>query len=258
MDIWTVRGEAGNGPVLATAIHNGHELRPEVRALQSLDEATRLREEDPHTDCWAALGDVSVIVHRSRFEMDLNRKPEEAIYIEPGDAWGLDIWKSRPPEVIVESSRAQYLAFYETVRALLEAMSSHWDRLVVLDFHSFNHRRNGSDGKAKPQAENPDINVGTHDLDMQRWGFLVEALIEELSKCRVNGRRLDVRVNVKFLGRHFPRWIDANFPRACALAVEVKKIYMNEWTGEPDQRAIDQLADAFRKAIGRLKAELAA
>ncbi|MBA3564032.1 MAG: N-formylglutamate amidohydrolase [Gammaproteobacteria bacterium] len=256
MDIWTVRGEADDGPVLATAIHNGHELRPEVRELHLLDDATRLREEDPFTDTWAALGDISVIVHRSRFEMDLNRDLEHAIYLEPADAWGLDLWKRSPPQEVVRTSRDQYRAYYEMVRGLLEAMSSRWERIVILDFHSYNHRRNGKHASAEPQAQNPDINVGTHDMDRPRWGYLVDAFIEELSDCVMNGRRLDVRPNVKFLGRQFPRWVDGQFPRACAIAIEVKKIFMDEWTGKPDRSAIGELTEAFRKTISRLKAEL--
>lgn len=253
MEIWTARGEARDGPVLAAAIHNGHELRPEVRELLALDEATRLREEDPYTDTWAALGDVSLIVHRSRFEMDLNRRLENAVYLESAHAWGLELWRQPPPDELVETSREQYGAFYETARILLDAMAARWHRFAVLDFHSYNHRRGGADSNPEPQAENPDINIGTHDMDLDRWGDVVEPFIAELRGCTVRGRPLDVRCNVKFLGRQFPRWVAANFPGACALAIEVKKIYMDEWTGEPDRQAIGELTGGFRRAAGRLR-----
>lgn len=39
-----------SGQLIATAIHTGHELRPETVALMVLDEADRLREEDPLPD----------------------------------------------------------------------------------------------------------------------------------------------------------------------------------------------------------------
>ncbi|HUO82587.1 MAG TPA: N-formylglutamate amidohydrolase [Gammaproteobacteria bacterium] len=256
MDSWTIDGQAGEGAVLATAIHNGHALRPDVQALMVLDEATRLREEDPHTDTWAALGDVSAVVHRSRFEMDLNRPLESAVYLEPDDAWGLRIWKRRPPQPVIDKSRAQYRAFYKTIGTLLDDMTSRRERVAVLDFHAYNHRRGGPDADPEPQEQNPDINIGTHDLDLERWGPLVAAFAGELRGCAVDGRPLDVRCNVKFKGRQFPRWVDARFPNACALAIEVKKIYMDEWTGQPDPRVIGELANAFRQAIARLRAEL--
>ena len=53
--------------VIATAIHAGHELRPEVLARTALDDATRLREEDPFTDLLTAIGGATVVAHRSRF-----------------------------------------------------------------------------------------------------------------------------------------------------------------------------------------------
>ena len=68
---WTV--QRGPGPILATAIHDGHELRAEVARRMKLPDADRLREEDPFTG--QAIVDVPthVIAHRSRFEFDLNR-----------------------------------------------------------------------------------------------------------------------------------------------------------------------------------------
>ena len=60
-------------PVVATAIHAGHDLRPAVASCIALDDSTRLREEDPFTDRLTSVGGSTVVVHRSRFEVDLNR-----------------------------------------------------------------------------------------------------------------------------------------------------------------------------------------
>jgi N-formylglutamate deformylase len=38
------------GPIVGTAIHAGHELRPEVAGCIALSDSQRLREEDPYTD----------------------------------------------------------------------------------------------------------------------------------------------------------------------------------------------------------------
>ena len=72
-------------PLLATAIHAGHEIRPEVSSFLKLDEASRLREEDPFTDQIANCGCASVAVSRSRFEVDLNRARADAVYRIPND-----------------------------------------------------------------------------------------------------------------------------------------------------------------------------
>jgi hypothetical protein len=68
---------------------------------------------------------------------------------------------------------------------------------------------------------------------------------------------LDVRENVKFFGGQFPRWIHDNFPETvCALAIEVKKFFMNEWTGELDLRQHAALGDALSHAARGVRQEL--
>ena len=68
-----------SGPVVATSVHAGHDLRPEIAEAMVLDEATRLREEDPFTDRIAAGVRDRVVTTRSRFEADLNRPRREAV-----------------------------------------------------------------------------------------------------------------------------------------------------------------------------------
>ncbi|MGH8657056.1 MAG: N-formylglutamate amidohydrolase, partial [Gammaproteobacteria bacterium] len=75
--------EEGDGPIVATAIHAGHALHPEIAALIALDEATRLREEDPFTAQLARVAPTRLIALRSRFEVDLNRPRERAVYRVP-------------------------------------------------------------------------------------------------------------------------------------------------------------------------------
>jgi hypothetical protein len=51
-----------------------------------------------------------------------------------------------------------------------------------------------------------------------------------------NGRRLDVRENIAFQGKgELTRFVHARHPDAgCAIAIEFKKFFMDEWTGVPD------------------------
>lgn len=39
----------GTGPIIAAAIHNGHQIRSSIERLFVIDERARLREEDPGT-----------------------------------------------------------------------------------------------------------------------------------------------------------------------------------------------------------------
>ena len=81
------------GPLVATAIHNGHLLRDEIEELTALSDVERLREEDPFTGDWTTIANVQIVMQNSRFEVDLNRPRDKAVYIDPEDAWGLKLWK---------------------------------------------------------------------------------------------------------------------------------------------------------------------
>src|SRR6185312_9452682 len=60
-------------PIVATAIHDGGLVADHLEPLYAIDRAQRLREEDPFTARFIPEATSSVVVHRSRFELDLNR-----------------------------------------------------------------------------------------------------------------------------------------------------------------------------------------
>ena len=236
----------GNGPLVATAIHAGHALRDSLSAHQAIDQAARLREEDPFTDEWTVVAPTSVVSLRSRFEVDLNRPRDKAVYRQPADAWGLKIWEGDLPDSAISESLAEYDAFYEAMRNLLSRVEQECGRFVVLDLHTYNHRREGPDAPAADEAANPQVNVGTGTMDRTRWAPVVDRFIAELRAYEFPGGRLDVRENVKFRGGQFSRWVHETFPRTgCALAIEFKKFFMDEWTGQEDRDLVRTIGEAL-------------
>ena len=239
--------------MLATAIHDGHALRPEVAREMALSDADRLREEDPFTG--EAVRDVPfhLIVHRSRFEFDLNRGSESAVYSTPEQAWGLKVWKGGElsPE-IARRSLSLHADYYRMLATLTDDLAARHERFAVIDVHSYNHRRSGPDGEPTPQEKAPDINIGTFSMPREQWAFLVDPLMEAMSAFDFNGRRLDVRENVAFQGKgEQTRFIHERHPgRACAIALEFKKFFMDEWSGEPDQAELN----AMRQFIAHVAA----
>ena len=69
-----------------------------------LSDRDRLREEDPYTSCWVDIAETHIVALRSRFEVDLNRPRDKAVYVMPGDCWDLDIWKEKPSDEIIKKS----------------------------------------------------------------------------------------------------------------------------------------------------------
>lgn len=165
---WEIR--CAPGPVLAAAVHAGHEIRPELAPYLALTSEQRLREEDPFTDFWMTLGDTTVRVNRSRFEVDLNRPLDLAVYLEPAQSWGLEVWRELPPQVELDRSRALHEQFYGAVSQILDGLVERWGAVLVLDLHSYNHRRPGPDAEPQDQASNPDLDLGVTTLDHGRFG----------------------------------------------------------------------------------------
>jgi len=253
---WSVH--RGLSPVLATAIHDGHGVRAEVEALMAIGAAARLREEDPFTGYIISDVPNRIVCHRSRFEVDLNRPRDGAIYLSPEQAWGLDIWREKPPRETIEESLAVHDSYYAMLRQVLNDLQARHGRFVVLDVHSYNHRRDGRNAAPADPQGTPDINIGTFSMDRVRWAHVVEPFMERLRAFTFRGRRMDVRENVAFEGRgEQTRFVHAAFPETgCAIAVEFKKFFMDEWTGEPDQEALDAIRAMIRSTLPVLEKSL--
>lgn len=253
--IWQI--QYGDGPFVAAAIHDGDEVRAELHKCLAISPADRLREQDPFTGQWTSIAPTRIVGLRSRFEVDLNRPREKAVYLTPEDSWGLKVWRRKPPRDVVERSLAAYDSFYTHAGQLLKNMVMQHGRVIVFDLHSYNHRRAGPTAAPDESAANPEVNIGTGTMDRGRWAPIVDRLIRELREFDYLGRRLDVRENVKFRGGNFPRWIHETFPGSvCAIAIEFKKFFMNEWTGQPDHDHISAIGQALQHAVEGVAQEL--
>jgi hypothetical protein len=186
----------------------------------------------------------------------MNRSRNAAIVRDPESAWGLNVWTDIPPAEILERSLSEYDAFYEDVRQLIGSLLHDWRRLLVLDLHSYNHRRDGPEQPPAAPAENPDINIGTGTMQRDRWAPLVDSFITTLRGGTVRDGSMDVRENTRFQGGYFPEWLHSRFPEnVCVLSIECKKTFMDEWTAQADIARLDELRNAFLAAtsVARLK-----
>jgi hypothetical protein len=248
-DWWTVH--RGLSPVLGTAIHNGHGVRSAVEALLAITDDDRLREEDPFTEF--VIRDIPnrIIFHRSRFEVDLNRAREAAVYLSPEQAWGMAVWNVKPAPETIEDSLRVHDDYYSMLRQVLRGLEERHGRFVVLDVHSYNHRRGGPNAAPSDPETAPDINIGTFSMDRERWAHVVEPFIATLRTFEFRGHRMDVRENVAFEGRgEQTRFIHEAFPETgCAIAVELKKFFMDEWTGLPDRAALVAMRAMIRSTL---------
>lgn len=249
----------GDGTIVATAIHHGRRLRPEAQAKIRLSPAERLREEDPHTGDLIRGVPTRVIAHRSRFEVDLNRAREDAVYRTAPQAWGLEVWKEEPSDGFVLRSLHVHDGFYIMMRSLLDGIVREHGAFVLLDVHSYNHRRKGPLAPPAPPDKAPDVNIGTFSMPPGRWEGVLSALEDTVRSYDHLGRRLHVGRNVAFQGRGaLTRFVHDSFPtNGCAIALEFKKFFMDEWSGVPDRAEIDSLQRLVTGLVPILDAALA-
>ena len=250
---YTLTGEPS--PLLLTAIHDGPRVREELRDRFALTETERLYEEDPHTATWARLREPHLIGLHSRFEVDLNRSRNSAVYLEPEDAWGLTVWQDRPTDQMIQRSLAAYDEFYDRVRDFLQRAIDRYGSVVVYDIHSYNHRREEDNREPADPKNNPVVNVGTGNMNREKWAPVVDAFMDSMRAHSVDGKPLDVRENVKFPGGHFNHWIHDEFPDvSCVLSIEFKKVFMDEHTNEVHQPILGQLQHALAATFEPVRA----
>lgn len=244
-----------NNPIIATAIHDGHFIPPEFLRNMALKEHERMREEDPYTALIADLPVNTVVVENSRFLTDLNRTRDKCIYKTPEDAWGLKVWKEPFPKQKEKQLLAYYDFFYGKIKQLLDEVIAQHGCFLVLDIHSYNHKR-VSPLKEASNKKNPEINIGTEN-NLDKWHPLIEEFIDFLSQTQIDEHEPDVRENIKFKGGAFSNWIYTNYGQfGCVLSVEFKKTFMDEWTGRVDVKHITDIHTALQSSIPLLKNKL--
>lgn len=234
-------------PLVALAIHNGHRLPEALVPYTEISAEDRFREEDPHTGSIAQDYANHIILETSRFAVDLNRSPDKAVYQKPEDAWGLKVRTGELPNIVLAGLRQSYTNWYATLQYQIDRMLSRHPVIVALDIHSYNHRRGGPDAPPDPQEKNPDIILGRSNLSEDHYP-LIEDLRRRLDGQSLGAHSLDVRCDVKFPGGYLPRFLHERYPgRVICVAVEFKKIFMDEHSGVLNPMRLIRLRQIFQE-----------
>jgi hypothetical protein len=142
-----------------------------------------------------------------------------------------------------------YNHWYNLLRITVSRLLERHPILLVLDMHSYNHRRNGPGSTPDPQIQNPDIILGRSNMTSSFYPW-VDRIQAALNGSLVGGQTIDCRTDVKFTGGWMSRWLHHHFPgRVVSLSVEFKKIFMDEWSGNLDNDMQNALTIAFHQAV---------
>ncbi|MBD3636319.1 MAG: DUF1704 domain-containing protein [Crocinitomicaceae bacterium] len=226
-------------PFVCTAIHDGHNFREELQDNIIHTEYERWYEEDPKTLEFISSFPIVLAGKDSRFEYDLNRPPETAVY---KDAWGKPVWKKALTARERTTSLSKHENFYRVVEALITKLEKLFKACVVYDIHSYNYKRH--------ERDVPVFNVGTERIDVKKFGNVKNAFLKGLASIELPDIKNTTAENDVFMGRgYLLQFVTEKFDNTLVLATEIKKIYCNEETGEYFSQVIDSIRESFKKVI---------
>jgi uncharacterized protein (TIGR02421 family) len=226
-------------PYCCTAIHHGAALRKSLKEKIALDDFDRWYEEDPHTGDFIESMPITLIGLDSRYEYDLNRKPEECVF---DIAWGKKVWKSTLSPKERQLSVTKHANYYKVTHALIEKLEGLFGGSVVYDIHSYNHMR--------WDRNVPLFNIGCESIDLKKFGKCIDHWNNELSDISLTGIESKAAINDVFYGRGYNlEYINTNFKNTLVLATEIKKVYCNELTGADYPKVIKELQQKLKQAI---------
>ncbi|TPH12104.1 flavohemoglobin expression-modulating QEGLA motif protein [Litorilituus lipolyticus] len=232
-------------PIICAAIHNGHRLRSDLTKTFLLSKEERFYEEDPYTDELISSFPIQIIGNDSRFEYDLNRAKTLSTYFKT--AWNKQVWQKPLTQKQRAKSHSKHQAFYNVLEAIVTVIEKQFNNAIVFDIHSYNYKR--------IEKDSPTFNIGGGQIDVERWGNVVNQFEKQLNKIELPNLNVRAATDEIFHGRgYLITHINAHFDNTLVLPTEVKKVFMNEASGELYPLVLEELKAGFKNAISETAA----
>lgn len=232
-------------PIICAAIHNGHRLRADLQKSFLLNKQDRFYEEDPFTDELISSFPIQLIGNDSRFEYDLNRAKTLSTYFK--SAWDKQVWTKALTPKQRAASHSKHQAFYNVLEVIIATIEKQFKNAIVFDIHSYNHKR--------IEANTPTFNIGSGQIDVERWGNVVNKFEQQLNKITLPNLAVRAATDEVFQGRgYLITHVNAHFDNTLVLPTEVKKVFMDESTGEVYPLVLEELKAGVKNAISETAA----
>jgi len=226
-------------PVICTAIHAGHNFRDNLVDKCVLSKDERRYEEDPFTDQFVQAMPITLIGQDSRYEYDLNRPIANCVYTM---AWGKKVWNRKLTSRERSLSTKKHQLFYRVLDALVLRIEKQFGAALVFDIHSYNYLRRDD--------EAPTFNIGTEQIDLDRWATIVDLSLNKLSNITLPNMPVSALTNSAFYGRGYMiSHINSRFQNCLVIPLEVKKIFMDELTGELYPLVMNSLSQQLKECL---------
>jgi hypothetical protein len=226
------------------ALHAGHEVRPDVAEKMKISPADRRYEEDPHTESFLQSFPIQIVARHSRFEYDPNRPLQSAVYTTPETCWNLDVWHQPQTEAETAESLAKHQELHDLMDIVVDYLLQNSRFGILFDLHSYNYQRQGP--VAWHVDPKPVINLGTGPVNHEIFGDCIQDFMNRLGTFKIDDRLIYVAENEIFKGGHLARRLSRNhYDRLLVLAIEFKKVFMNELSGDLYPKILNQLVTQF-------------
>jgi uncharacterized protein (TIGR02421 family) len=226
-------------PFICMAIHNGSRLRNDLLIKTALDEYERWYEEDPLTGDFITSLPITLIANDSRYEYDLNRDPENAVYEE---AWGKNVWNKKLTPKNIQQSKTKHNNFYKLLHALIQKLESQYGKCLIFDIHSYNYKRLKKDV--------PLFNVGTENLNLSKYESTINFWVKELANIALPNITNKTEINSVFYGRGYcTSYVNNHFKHTLILPTEIKKVYCDESTGDIYPDVVKEIQKNLKQSI---------
>ena len=232
-------------PIICAAIHNGHKLRPELEKSFLLSDEERFYEEDPYTDELISSFPIQLIGNDSRFEYDLNRAKTLSTYFKT--AWDKQVWEKPLSQKQRAKSHSKHQSFYNVLETIISVIEKQFKNAIVFDIHSYNYKR--------IEEDTPTFNIGSGQIDVERWGNIISQMEKQLNFIALPNLDVRAATDEVFHGRgYLITHVNAHFDNTLVLPIEVKKIFMDESSGDVYPLVLEELKAGFKSAISETAA----
>jgi hypothetical protein len=192
-------------PYICCALHHGHQIREDLESACALSPEQRYHQEDPFTGNLISSLPVVLVAQDSRYEYDLNLRPDDCIYYV---AWGAKVWK-------------------RILTKLTAKIIEKWAACLIFDVRSYNVEE-------REYKHPPIFNIGSDFLNKTTYDRTVRRWEKELSKITLPNIDVTVGENEVFYGNaYLAAHMDKNFKHCLVLPTEISKIFYDQKKGKP-------------------------
>lgn len=226
-------------PLVGTAIHNGDQYSDELQDVSNIVPRQRQQHEAPLTGEFVSSLPVTLVALDSRCAYDLDLAPVDCI---PKEILGEKAWQDSLSDDLRALALRKHFTYYSILKALAEVTESAYGICIIYDIHTYNYQ--------KMEVDPPVFNLGTHFISKQKWRNEACRFIERLSQITLPNLTVTAGLDIVFQGKGYQaQFCREQLTNTLCLPLHIKKIYMNEESGEHYPLVIEQLKEAIKQVI---------